>query len=71
MFRDPSLLAPTIVTLLAPHLPVLWRAGEKIMDKALEKTGEHLVEGTLQLWRRLRGKAEERPELKNALADLV
>ena len=71
MLMDPATTAATIVTVLSPHLPELWRLGDKFAEGMVKKLGEKAAESITHLWQKLRGQADQQPALKSALGDLA
>lgn len=55
---DPQTLAQQIVPSLAPFLPYLVKAGEKVAEEIGEKFSEAAWEKAQALWAKLRGKKE-------------
>jgi hypothetical protein len=58
-----------LTSFLAPFLPKLLAAGEKLVDAAVEDVGKDAWAHAKRLWGRLRGKVEERPGAAEAAAD--
>lgn len=64
---DPTTLAQNLVPFLAPFLPYLIKAGEKVAEEAGKKLGGDAWEWAKALWGKLRGK----PEVASAAQDAV
>lgn len=68
-------LASELARILGPYLPYLAKAGDTVGEKALEETGKkaggEAFEGAKRVWKRLRGKVEEKPQAAEAVRDLA
>jgi hypothetical protein len=68
---DPVSLAATLSTALAPFLPYLVKAGEKIAETAGEKFGSDAWERAKELWGKLQPRMEERPPAMSAAEEVA
>ena len=75
---DPSALSDLVAQLvqtLGPYLPALLETGKTVGGKAVEevgkKAGGEAFDGAKKVWKKLRGKVEEKPEAAEAVRDLA
>lgn len=68
---DPATLAAQMVTLLAPALPYLLKAGERAAEEAGSRLGGQAWEQASALWAKLRPRAEERPAMMEAVQEVA
>jgi hypothetical protein len=60
-----------LTAFLAPLLPYLLKAGEKLGDVAAEKIGQETFGFAQRIWSTLRGKVEEKDAAKEAVIDVA
>jgi hypothetical protein len=68
---DPVSLAATLSTALAPFLPYLIKAGEKVAETAGEKFGSGAWERAKALWGKLQPHLEEKPVAMSAAEEVA
>ncbi|MGB8646748.1 MAG: hypothetical protein WCF84_16020 [Anaerolineae bacterium] len=68
---DVSMLVPQVTLMLAPMLPYLLQAGEKVAQEAGQKFGEEAWQEGKALWERLWPRVEARPAAKEAAEDVA
>ncbi|HSF39555.1 MAG TPA: SUMF1/EgtB/PvdO family nonheme iron enzyme [Thermoanaerobaculia bacterium] len=75
---DPSALSDLVAQLvqtLGPYLPALLETGKTVGGKAVEevgkKAGGEAFDGAKRVWKKLRGKVEEKPAAQEAVEDLA
>ncbi|MGB8644007.1 MAG: hypothetical protein WCF84_02125 [Anaerolineae bacterium] len=68
---DVSMLVPQVTLMLAPMLPYLLQAGEKVAQEAGKKFGEEAWQEGKALWERLWPRVEARPAAKEAAEDVA
>lgn len=68
---DVSALVTKVVAFLAPFLPYLLKAGEKVAEEAGKKLGETAWEQAKSLWGKLRPKVEAKPAVQEAVQDVA
>ncbi|MGQ9494260.1 MAG: hypothetical protein ACUVR2_10950 [Anaerolineae bacterium] len=68
---DASALVTKVVAFLAPFLPYLLKAGEKVAEEAGKKLGETAWEQAKSLWAKLRPKVEAKPAVQEAVQDVA
>lgn len=61
----------TLTALLSPFLPYLVKAGEKAAEEAGQRLGGDSWDWVKQIWNKLSPKVEEKPVLKEVVADLA
>ena len=64
-------LETALVTLLAPVLPALIGAGQRIGQEAATAVGAEAAELARRVWERLQGTLAERPTAKSAANDVA
>jgi hypothetical protein len=60
-----------VVAFLAPYLPHLLKAGERVVEETGKKLGENALDHAKALWAKLRPKVEAKPAALEAAQDVV
>ncbi len=68
---DPQALAQLVVSVLAPVLPYLLKAGEKAAEEAGKRMAADTWEQAKALWARLRPKVEAKPPAQEAVQEVA
>lgn len=68
---DIQTLSQQLTAFLAPFLPYLLQAGEKVAEEAGKKLGAEAWEQVKALWAKLKPKVEAKPAAQEAVQDLA